>query len=61
MMNIFEQQAKAMQQVRESGKVIPFPTQELARQMHAEGKRIVHKPNSKQCVFDDNDFPPEAA
>lgn len=59
-MNIFEEQAKAIQQVREVGKVIPFPTPELARQLHAEGKRIVHKPNIKCRDFEDDDLPPAA-
>lgn len=60
-MNIFEQQAKAIQQVRESGNVIPFPTQELARQLHAQGKTIVHKPHKlKHRDFNDDDLPPAA-
>lgn len=59
-MNIFEQQAKAIQQVRESN-VIPLPTLELARKLRAEGKTIVHKPHKfKKRDFADDDLPPAA-
>lgn len=61
MVNIFEQQAKALKEVRESAKVVPFPTPELAKQLHAEGKRIVHKPASLKSFHSDDDLPPEAA
>lgn len=52
-MNIFEQQAKQIELVRESAKVVPFPSQELARELHAQGKVLVHKPSSLKSFHDD--------
>jgi hypothetical protein len=52
-MDIFEQQAKQIAKVRESAKVVPFPTPELARELHAQGKVLVHKPASLKSFHDD--------
>lgn len=59
-MNIFEEQAKAIQKVREASNVVPLPTHKLVKQLHAEGKVLVHKPTPKAFQSDD-DLPPEAA
>lgn len=51
-------QQKALELNHSSAKVVPFPTVELAKQLHAQGKKIVHKPCKP---FSDDDLPPEAA
>lgn len=48
------------QALEANAKVIQFPTTEQARQIRAQGKKLVHKPESLKH-FKDDDFPPEAA
>lgn len=50
--------------VEANKKVIPFPTPELARELHAQGKVIVHKPAELQRFVersDDDTSPDDAA
>lgn len=54
---LHDQQAAYLER---SKNVIPFPTTAQARALHAEGKVIVHKPESLKH-FNDDPEPPEAA
>lgn len=52
-----EQQAMALEM---SNNVIQFPTTAQARAIRAEGKKLVHKPESLKH-FNDDPEPPQAA
>lgn len=64
-MSLIKQGLAVQKQIVEANNnVVPFPTPELAKKLHAEGKVIVHKPNkfkAHECVHSDDDLPPEAA
>lgn len=62
--NLIEEGLKQQQQALDYGNnVVPFPTTAFARQLHAEGKKIVHKPEALRRFVErtDDDFGPEAA
>lgn len=47
----------------ERSNVVVFPTTALARELHAQGKKIVHRPEALRKFVErtDDDFGPEAA
>jgi hypothetical protein len=42
-MNLFEQQAKAIQSVRNMNNVVQFPTHEQVLELKASGKHVFHR------------------
>lgn len=57
------QQKLVLDTNRASAQVIPIPTLAMRNKLHAEGKRIVHRPAELQKFVErtDDDFGPEAA
>lgn len=64
MFNLIEEGLQQQQQALDYGNnLIQFPTTAQARELHAQGKKLVHKPEAlrKFVERNDDDFGPEAA
>jgi len=58
MLNLMQQGLAVQQEIVDANNVIPFPSFERAKELHAQGKVVVHKPEELRKFVErtDDDF-----